>query len=93
MERRDYIMDQIEKIAQLVAALMGKKQIDNAKIEQALTDITGLDRSFFRETNKDALIAIVKVLDDDNKKFLIAELLLAKDADLTSKPIEISCLK
>jgi hypothetical protein len=80
MERRDYLMDQIEKIAQLIAALMGSKKVDQEAVDQALTDLTGFNPTFFAELNFEALAGILKTVDDDNKKALIAQLLLLKDS-------------
>lgn len=79
MLTRDYLMDQAEKIAQLIAALMKKREIDEGSIEDALSDLTGIDPNFFLTASPELLQAVVSTLDDDNKKVLIVKLLLAID--------------
>ena len=77
MEKRDYLIDQIEKITQLIATLVARKQVKPEVIDQSITELTGLDASFFDEPLAAGLI--LRALDDDNKKALIAKLLLMKD--------------
>ena len=84
--RYDYIMNQIEKATQLIAALISSKKIElgqEADINQTLSDLTGfvLD-NFANEKNVATLGALLSMLDDDNKKAIAAMLLQLKDKEL-----------
>lgn len=82
--RRDYIIDQIEKAVQLVAALFNARNLEffqNSSIDHALAQLTGLDISWFTdEQNVGALGCILSLLPDDNVKTMAAKLLEMKDS-------------
>lgn len=79
MEKRDYLLDQVKKIAQLIAALMGGKSVKPEMVNQAIADLTGLDGELFNEPNTAS--AILRTLHDDNTKALLAQLLRARNPE------------
>ena len=85
MERRDYIMDQIDKTVQFIGALIKVNKTEHptaAFIEQSLSSLTGLDASLFLENNVNLLSPLLEMLPDDNQKALVAQLLLIKNAQV-----------
>ena len=91
MERRDYIMDQIDKTIQFIGALMRVSKTEHsteASIEQSLSALTGLDASLFLENNANLLNSLLEMLPDDNQKVLVAQLLLIKNAQVYKKTHE-----
>ena len=86
--RYDYIMNQIEKATRLIAALISSKKIEleqEADINQTLAELTGFDLDTFAgENNAASLLALLSMLDDDNKKAVAAMLLQIKSEELYS---------
>lgn len=80
MEKRDYIIDEIEKVAELVAAFMAGRRVKQEAVNKALSDLTGLDLTFFAEADIATLSLISKLIEDDDKKALFAQLLLLKNS-------------
>ena len=82
----DYIMNQIEKATQLIAALITSKKIEQrqeADINQTLAALTGLDiEHFAHEKNAAILHSLLGMIYDDNKKALAAKLLWLKNKEL-----------
>lgn len=80
-ERRDFIVDQIEAIARLIAALSGKKlaQKDEATLAQTLSDLSGIPLDAFLSAKPQVLELMATMLADDNKKALSAKALLIKN--------------
>ena len=87
MERRDFIVDQIEAIAGLIAALAGKKlgEKDEASMAQTLSDFSGIPLDAFLSSNTQALELMATMLDDDNKKALLAKALPVKNPSTYSE--------
>lgn len=80
--RQDYILRQIEKMVQLVAALAFKKTDSKLEIivDQALAELTGLDASLFSDPNNARFLdSLLSLLSDDNQKALTKRLLELKD--------------
>lgn len=91
MERRDYIIDQIDKTVQFIGALLNGSKREHptqASIEESLTALTGLDGSLFLENNAYLLSSLLEMLPDENQKALVAQLLLFKNANVYRKTYE-----
>lgn len=84
--RQDYLMQQIEKLAQIVAAIVFNKKADQVvqgDVDVALASLTGFDKNFFANNPlPDQLRLIFSLLNDDNKKALAYVLLRHKNLEL-----------
>jgi hypothetical protein len=81
--RRDYILNQIDKLAQLIAAIISSKKVEikeERSIDQSLAELTGLDSLMFSDPkNIQILGSLLSLLPDDNQKALAARLLELKN--------------
>jgi hypothetical protein len=82
MQQRDYIIDKIDKAAQFIASLVSNRKTgtkDQAVLDQALSDLTGLNSAFFKDSDPRLLKALLPMLADNNTKALVARILQQKD--------------
>ena len=87
MLKRDYLLGQVENITQLLETLGGKEKLDDkaqASVDQALSDLTGLDISLFAEERAPILGSLLAMHQDENSKALVARLLVLKNANVFS---------
>lgn len=91
MLKRDYLLGQVENITQLLATLGGLEKLDDkaqASVDQALSDLTGLDISLFAEDRAPILSSLLAMHQDENAKALVAQLLVLKNAAVFGKVAE-----
>jgi hypothetical protein len=82
MQQRDYIIDQIDKAAQFIASLITNTKTEikeQAALDQTLSALTGLDNSFFINSDPGLLKAVLPLVADDNAKAMAAWILRQKD--------------
>lgn len=81
MQNRDYIIDQIDNIAQFIAKLVTNKKteiIDQTTLNLTLSALTGLDSSAFAVGNVSLLKAILPLIADNNSRAMVAFILQQK---------------
>ena len=89
--QQDYIMNQIENIAQFVAALISSNKAQNlheSSLDQTLAELTGLDKSLFSDSKNAYLLAPLLSMLENNQKALAAQLLFLKDQGLYGKTVQ-----
>lgn len=82
MEQRDYIIDQIENIAQFIAKIITNvkiEDVDQTKLDQTLSALTGIDSSFLINGDTRLLNAVLPLLEDNNAKAIVARILQLKN--------------
>ena len=87
IEQRDFLLDQIEKFSQVIAAVVSGKKLAqkvDVSVEQRLSELVGLPSDFFQESNVHLLGQIAPFIDDDNKKAILAKTLIAKNPHIYS---------
>jgi hypothetical protein len=83
--KRDYLFDQIEKFAHLLAILISGKKPDpkDITIDQALADLTGLPEDFFASVaDTSILYSVLSMVPTDDQKALAAMILWYKNQNL-----------
>ncbi len=86
--RKDLLHDQIEKYARLLSLLIGgKKPLDyDQQINDALSELTGLNPDFFSEVNDAGiLLSVLSMAPMDDQKALAALLLWQKKPELNKE--------
>ena len=84
--RQDYILRQIEKMVQMIAALISNRKTQQfaqqTDVDAALSELTGFNKETFVDRPTPEQLALVfSLLHDDNMKAMASVLLMHKDKD------------